>query len=240
MVFALQVIENREATGDVVRKASEAQFRKFFFGSVPTTVHDPKPAVRMRVVLMCAWAQPVPSATVTHQRCRSCALLAMRLPFPPLVPLCSQEESKQELPSRKFRRAPAMWGAVLNPDARMKLALLEYGEKTSARTHITAGVAAAGSGPNSSFAAAAAAVSQAFGGGAAPSAGKPGEAGDDDAAAAEERRLMEQMLGVGGLAVSGSSVVRAWVCMRQCLRPWACVFRVREWMDRSFLWVCAL
>jgi hypothetical protein len=119
-----------------------------------------------------------------------------------------QAAATQALPNRQYRRTPAMWGATLTPDARMKLCLLEYGEKTSARTHVTAGVpAAAQSAPASGFAAAAAAVSAAFG--AAPAKPQADSAVAEDAEAAEaEQRLLGQMTGATGVSVSGSNVVR--------------------------------
>jgi hypothetical protein len=85
--------------------------------------------------------------------------------------------------------------------------LLEYGEKTSARTHVTAGVPAAQSGPSSGFAAAAAAVSAAFG--AAPAKPPSDSTAAEDAEAAEaEQRMLGQMTGATGVSVSGSNVVR--------------------------------
>lgn len=138
----------------------------------------------------------------------------------------------QPPPVRQHRRTAAMWGANLTPDARTKLALLEYGEKTSARSHLTAGVAAApaassGGVSSSGFAAAAAAVSAAFGAAPTKQAAGDAAAAEDEAAAEAERKLLGQMTGATG-TVSGSNVGKILGLEGDAIRRAAGEYKLRE------------
>ena len=56
------------------------------------------------------------------------------------------QDAAAKPPARQFKRTFAMWKAPLAPDTRMQLCLLEYGEKTSARTRMTGNATASGGG----------------------------------------------------------------------------------------------
>lgn len=218
-----QVIENREATGDYVRRASETHFDQSYRWSFE----------RVRSVVVGAAATDAGGGAAPPSKAEIAELKSSAARRSVAVGSYLSELKDRYLPTRRFRRNESLWtgDAGLAPMARVQTCLLEYGEKLALGTRLQTGAedaAAGGAGSGGR---------RGGGGGGASEldrrmAAMQRAAAEDDeararAAADLEREMMGQMTAAAG-RVSGEEVGRIMGLQSDELRRTAAAYSARE------------